>query len=166
MGHRYLIGSNHRFLLKISLFFLATDPARERERERERTCFLAGRGHRTTEEADRRQGRGLPATELRTMQRERDRGGLLEKDAGRREGSRREGRGLPATELPTMQRERERERDRGGLPVGGTPDAERDGTVWQRNFRERGSSVGGEMKFHIPLQPVLKLFKKKNEKPK
>jgi hypothetical protein len=43
------------------------------------------------------------------MQRERDRGGLLEKDAGRREGSRREGRGLPATELPTMQRERERE---------------------------------------------------------
>jgi hypothetical protein len=68
-----------------------------------------------TEEADRRQGRGLPATELRTMQRERSRGAS---DAGRREGSSREGWGLPAIELRTMQRER----DRGGLPES---DAER-----------------------------------------
>jgi hypothetical protein len=88
---------------------IATDPARERERE---PVFLAGRGRRTTEEADRRQGRGLPATELQTMQKERERGGLPERDAGRREGSRREGRGLPATELRTTKRER----DRGGLP--------------------------------------------------
>jgi hypothetical protein len=41
-----------------------------------------------SEKADRREGRGLPASELRTMQRERERerererGNMLERDAG------------------------------------------------------------------------------------
>jgi hypothetical protein len=62
---------------------------RERERERERKSVEEGR--RTMEEADRREGWGLSASELRTMHRERE---------GERErGNLPEGRGLYGGEI-------------------------------------------------------------------
>jgi hypothetical protein len=87
------------------IFFVATDPARKREN----LFFLVGEGRRTTpDDTDRREGRGLPASELRTMQR----GNLLEREEiCRRRPPDAERGGRPLREKPAKRRPDDAERE-------------------------------------------------------